>query len=112
MSEELPVPGWTPDDTERWLKEFPLPVDFRWERVEKNSDGSRRVTPGAAVLPDYRISKGYGFWLRTTPYFPGLFEEIHDILQRVPEDQPISPEWLAAQLHERKRMRGQQVTFL
>ena len=99
--------GWSPNDTEAWLSRFALPIDFRWDRSEKR-DGQRLVLPDQPVLPEYRITKGYGFWLRTTPYFPGLFEEIHDILMRATDDQAITPEWVASQLVERRRLRGEQ----
>lgn len=81
---DLPDP-WTLDLTEAWLTEYGLPVEFRWTRTDKNFDGSMTSTPGAVVLPQYQIKKGYGFWLRTTPYFPGLFELVHQILDRWPE---------------------------
>lgn len=101
------TPPWTHDDTEAFLTRFALPTDFRWDRTEKRN-GQRIVVPDQPVLPNYTLSKGYGFWLRTTPYFPGLFEEIHDIILRAPDDQEITSEWLAGQLLERRRARGQQ----
>ncbi len=104
---QLPSEPWTADDTEAFLTRFALPTEFRWDRTEKR-DGVKVAIPDQAVLPDYRISKGYGFWLRTTPYFPGLFEEIHEILLRAPEDQEITSEWLAATLLERRRLRPAQ----
>lgn len=84
---------WTPEKTEQWLTDYPLPVDFKWP----DNAGERR-----AVLPSNRIHKGYGFWLRTTPYFPGLFELIHRILALAPGDQLLTPEWLAAELNKRR----------
>lgn len=99
--------GWSHDDTEAFLTRFALPTDFRWERTEKR-DGQKFIEPDQPVLPNYTISKGYGFWLRTTPYFPGLFEEIHDVLLRAPDDQELTAEWVAEQLLERRRARGEQ----
>jgi hypothetical protein len=84
---------WTPEDTEAWLTRVPLPVNFTWP----DNMGKER-----AVLPVNRIHKGYGFWLRTTPYFPGLFEEIHRIIALTPSDVEMSPEWLADQLNKRR----------
>jgi hypothetical protein len=84
---------WSPDQTEQWLTGYPLPVDFRWP----DNNGESRV-----VLPSNRIHKGYGFWLRTTPYFPGLFELIHRILALAPSDQLLTPEWLAAELDKHR----------
>jgi hypothetical protein len=84
---------WTQQQTESWLCEYPLPADFSWP----DNDGKDR-----AVLPSNRIHKGYGFWLRTTPYFPGLFELIHRILALAPSDQLLTPEWLAAELNKRR----------
>ena len=82
MSEDLliNVPAWTVDDTEKWLSLNPLPQDFTWPHRDKAADGTDNLQP---VLPSYRLHKGYGFWLRTTPYFPGLFEAIHSELMAV-----------------------------
>lgn len=102
----IPPAPWTPDDTERWLSLNPLPQDFLWPH--------RDARPGLTdeenlqpVLPTYRLHKGYGFWLRTTPYFPGLFEEIHAVLLGVGDELP-TPEKLAETLHERRRAAGKQ----
>jgi hypothetical protein len=57
---------WDKDKTEEWLTLNPLPPDFEWQ--------------GKQVLPSYKIHKGYGFWLRTTPYHRGLFERCNDLL--------------------------------
>lgn len=98
--------GWTADDTEAFLKEQALPTDFTWPHRDRNPDGSERLMP---VLPSYRLHKGYGFWLRTTPYFPGLFEEVHAVLVRWPEDQPLpDAQMLAALLTERRKAGGRQ----
>lgn len=70
------VKNWTQEETEAWLTRNPLPPDFEWE--------------GRRVLPQYRLHKGYGFWLRTTPYHRGLFGEVHDLLLwRVMRDEPM-----------------------
>ena len=107
LSEHWPT-GWTADDTERFLSQHPLPTEFRWERTQKR-DGQRVIIPDQPVMPEYRIHKGYGFWLRTTPYFPGLFEEIHDILARWPGDEVLpSPERIGELLRERHAARGAQ----
>lgn len=58
--------NWTLDQTQGWLDANPLPPDFDWK--------------GTRVCPSYRLHKGYGFWLRTTPYHRGLFAEVHEIL--------------------------------
>lgn len=58
--------NWTLDQTQEWLDRNPLPPDFDWE--------------GRRVCPTYRLHKGYGFWLRTTPYHRGLFPAVHEIL--------------------------------
>jgi hypothetical protein len=100
--------GWTLDDTEAFLKRYALPTDFRWDRTVKR-DGHKVIVPDQPVLPDYQLSKGYGFWLRTTPYFPGLFEEVHDILLRWPDDEAMpDPDQLAERLRTRKAARGKQ----
>jgi hypothetical protein len=115
MPDESTVRAWTRENSEAWLKDNPLPTDFLWDRVDKRADGMKVVTSAfypAPVIPDYRITKGYGFWLRTTPYFPGLFEEIHEILVMAPNDLPLTPEWLAEQLLVRKKARGEQTSFL
>jgi hypothetical protein len=124
MSEPLQTPlgaawpgaaPWSLDDTEAWLTRFALPTDFRWDRTQKkrgpDGDTVKTIIAHQPVMPDYAIHKGYGFWLRTTPYFPGLFEEIHAIMARAPDDQELTPEWVAAQLLERKRAAGEQAGF-
>lgn len=95
------VPPWSVLQTESWLTEYPLPADFTWlDRYGKER----------AVLPTYKV-RGYGKWLKDTPYFPGLFEEAHDILARASADTVLSPEWLAEQLNAR-RPKGVQETLL
>lgn len=102
-----PAALWTADDTERYLREYPLPADFRWPHRDRADDGSEVLAP---VLPSYRLHKGYGFWLRTTPYFPGLFEEIHQVLLSIGDELP-TPERLAEILHQRRAARGQQTNL-
>lgn len=101
---KLPVQPWTADDTERWLSLSPLPADFTWPHRDANADGTERLQ---LVLPTYRLHKGYGFWLRTTPYFPGLFEEIHAILLRGGDELPTSDQ-LAEELRTRRAALGVQ----
>lgn len=96
------VPPWTDMQTEGWLNEYPLPVDFRW----RDRYGIDRL-----VLPTYRVKGGYGKWLHETPYFPGLFELCHHILARAPNDQILTPEWLATEL-DKRRPQGEQQAFL
>lgn len=106
LGEVWPQPAaiWTLDDTERYLREYPLPSDFRWPHRDRDADGSEVLAP---VLPQYRLHKGYGFWLRTTPYFPGLFEEIHQVLLTIGDELP-TPERLAEILIQRRAARGTQ----
>jgi hypothetical protein len=101
---QLPSAPWTPDDTELWLTQNPLPQDFTWPHRKPNADGSDNWQP---VLPSYRLHKGYGFWLRTTPYFPGLFEEIHAILLAIGNELPTA-DALADTLLERRKAAGTQ----
>lgn len=61
---------WTADDTKEYLDANPLPAGFTW----KHKDGGQRP-----VQPTYGVSS-YGKWLRETPNFQGLFEEIHRTL--------------------------------
>jgi hypothetical protein len=91
MSDATPdlfgVPEWTHEDTRDYLSANPLPSDFVWP----HSEGGKR-----AVHPSYRVKGGYGKWLHETPYFPGLFERIHELLFNLPELPP--PEQIAAML--------------
>jgi len=99
----VPPVVWTADDTATYLKEFPLPSDFVWS----HRDGQRRP-----VVPTHSYLRGgYGKWLRETPYFPGLFELVHEILVRSGEDLP-TPEELAGKLNEIERLRGEQQELL
>lgn len=70
-------PSWTKQDTIDYLAENPLPVDFEWFHRDKGPDGKPKL---AVVMPKYSLHGGYGKWLHDTPYFPGLFELIHDLL--------------------------------
>lgn len=98
----IPTPPWTSDDTERWLTVNPLPQDFTWPHRDRLPDGGENWQP---VLPSYRLHKGYGFWLRTTPYFPGLFEEIHAVLLGGGNELP-EPDQLAETLRARHAAAG------
>lgn len=80
MPKDTPTPlppSWTHADTEAYLDENPLPVDFQWFHRNKDAHGNPLL---ATVKPTYAIHGGYGKWLHDTPYFPGLFELIHDLL--------------------------------
>jgi hypothetical protein len=94
-----PAELWTQAKTERYLANHPLPLDFHW----RHDDGTQQP-----VQPRGGIKNGYGFWLRYTPYFPGLFEEIHAIIALTPATDPdgkpfqMTPQWLAAKLDERR----------
>jgi hypothetical protein len=81
--------NWTPEDTERWLTDYPLPATFVWN--------------GKRAYPRYTLKKGYGFWLRTAgPYHPplrGLFALCHQILSGLPVGMPMpGGEQLVAEL--------------
>lgn len=102
------IPGlptaWTADDTMCWLSHMPLPATFAWT----HRDGGEHP-----VMPSHtRLKGGYGKWLRETPYFPGLFEEIHAILARLPDDELITPELLAERLLALRKARGTQLGLL
>lgn len=94
---------WTDDDVMRWLNDYPLPADFTWTRVDRTKDTKEKIeTPDTLVLPAHR-GVAYGKWLRETPYFPGLFEMVRDIIQGLPEGAALpSPEQLAEQLKARQ----------
>lgn len=74
---------WTHADTIGYLSANPLPVDFLW----RYKDGEN-----APVRPSYNVAN-YGKWLHDTPYFPGLFELIHDLLfsagSRLPDTETL-----------------------
>jgi len=97
----IPLPeAWSPENTQAYLSESPLPASFTWRHREGYE---------APVVPSYRLTGGYGKWLRETPYFPGLFEEIHGVLARLPDEKPLPfPDELAKILREARRARGEQ----
>ena len=84
---------WTRDHTMQYLNCNPLPPTFKWT----HRDGGERT-----VAPSHKSVTGYGKWLRETPYFQGLFELIHDILE--PLDEVGDGEWMAEQiaLHQKR----------
>ena len=102
------IPGlpahWTPDDTMACLSAYPLSPAFKWTHRD---GGEKPVQPSHTHLKG-----GYGKWLRETPYFPGLFEDIHAILARLPDDQPITADQIGAQLLAEKAARGTQLSIL
>ena len=77
----------------RYLNSVPLPPAFTWP----HRDGGEH-----AVRPVHAVVIGYGKWLRETPYFPGLFELIHDLLVAAPQDLDVA--WVPAEL---QRLRDQ-----
>ena len=82
--------AWTPEDTKEYLDANPLPIGFTW----KHKDGGLR-----AVHPSYSVAS-YGKWLRETPNFQGLFEEIHRVIVQAGAKLP-SIEQVAAELVRR-----------
>lgn len=92
---------WTDDDVERWLTHFPLPADFTATRVDRVKDTGEKIhTPDTPVRPAH-LGVAYGKWLRETPYFPGLFERIRDIIRAIPVGGRLpTPDELAAQLRQ------------
>ena len=88
-----PPPAWEKADTMAWLSKYPLPPTFMWE--------------GRLVRPTYRIKGGWGKWLAETPYHPGLFELIHEIIVGMGEALP-TPEELQEKLREIERVRNAQ----
>lgn len=107
-TESLGPIEWTQDDTEQWLSANALPDDFVWPHRNAKPDGTESLQP---VLPSYRLTKGYGFWLRTTPYFPGLFEEIHELLVGMGAKLPEDGADLGRMLTERRLARGTQTNL-
>lgn len=85
---------WTNDATMRYLNAVPLPRTFTWPHRDDTTD--RPVTPAHGAVT------AYGKWLRETPYFPGLFELIHDLIAAAPEE--FDADWLPAEL-QRTRAR-------
>lgn len=106
---------WTDDDVMRWLDDFPLPADFTWTRTDRVKDtGEKILTPNTPVRPSHH-GVAYGKWLRETPYFPGLFERIRDIIQAIPTADAggvlPTPEQLAEMLRTDRRPGQQQALF-
>lgn len=76
--DDIPVPpSWTHQDTMDYLTANPLPVSFFWIHRDPGEDGKPKLE---STKNQYAIKGGYGKWLHDTPYFPGLFELIHDLL--------------------------------
>lgn len=71
--------SWEREDTERWLRDYPLPRTFMFR--------------GVLVWPDKKLLKGYGQWLRTAGSYHvelrGLFALCHEFLAAVPEGAPM-----------------------
>lgn len=88
---------WTSDHTMAYLNANPLPPSFKWKH--------RDYPETRAVQPTHKTVKGYGKWLRETPYFQGLFEQIHDILSAASE--VGDGDWMVEEL-AKKRVREQQ----
>ena len=83
----IPASSWSRDATMRYLNAVPLPAEFAWPHRD---GGDYKVRPvHAAVI-------GYGKWLRETPYFPGLFELVHDLLAAAPQELDVG--WLPCEL--------------
>lgn len=73
LDRATPAPGektWTVEATVAWLDKHQLPDTFHWVIAGRQQP----------VRPAHPIASGYGFWLRETPYFPGLFEACHAVL--------------------------------
>lgn len=88
---------WGKDLTQEYLTANPLPVGFKWPHrdYKHEDDGGLRE-----VKPSHKEVTAYGKWLRETPYFPGLFELIHEILSA--SEDLGDAEWLAAELLPRR----------
>jgi hypothetical protein len=95
--------SWSAEDTRDYLDTNPLPPGFTW----RHKDGTGTTTsPAGLVLtgqrpvqPSYSVAS-YGKWLRETPNFQGLFEEIHRIILRAGATLP-DIEAIAAELVRR-----------
>lgn len=72
----------------RFLNEIPLSPEFTWPHRDTGSD--------EPVKPSHGMVTGYGKWLRETPYFQGLFELCHDLLEEAPTE--FEADWLEIQL--------------
>lgn len=79
--------AWDRNLSMSYLNTNPLPADFKWP----HRDGGERL-----VWPVHSVITGYGKWLRETPYFPGLFELCHELIERAPEQHPA--DWVATEL--------------
>lgn len=90
--------SWNRDATMRYLNANPLPAAFKWP----HRDGGERH-----VLPSHRNVTGYGKWLRETPYFQGLFELIHLILDQAPGELGDG-DWLAAEIRRHQQRTEQE----
>jgi hypothetical protein len=102
------IPGlpsaWTRDDTMHALNRVGLPATFTYT----HRDGGERP-----VMPSHsKLKGGFGKWLRETPYFRGLFDECHCVFARLPDDETITADRLAALLIERRKARGTQLGLL
>lgn len=86
--------SWTVTDTEIHLSADPLPSDFTW----RDYTGEMR-----AVCPVHALTCGFGAWLRATPYFPGLFDAIHQLLIRASDEVQISSGWIVSELRKSHR---------
>jgi hypothetical protein len=89
--------GWSKDDTQAYLKANPLPREFKWPHRDHRADpdgGMRYVQPSHASV------ENYGKWLRETPYFPGLFELVHEVLSAASD--LGDADWLATELIARR----------
>lgn len=96
---------WPADATMRYLNSAPLPETFTWP----HRDGGDRP-----VRPVHHAVAGYGKWLRETPYFPGLFELVHDLLETAPVRLEASwlPEQLLSARHKHEAAEGPPSEYL
>lgn len=95
---------WTPEDTKEYLDHNPLPKDFTW----RHKDGGLRP-----VQPSYSV-ESYGKWLRETPNFQGLFEEVHRVIvhagAKLPDIDTVAAELLRR--HPRRQFGAESEGFL
>jgi hypothetical protein len=96
---------WTHRDTMDYLTANPLPVDFVW----RHRDDPPSAKANKPVHPKY-VVEHYGKWLHDTPYFPGLFELIHDILFHAPT-LPSTAGLVEQLVAIRREREGQQTLF-
>ncbi len=97
---------WSKDDTHAYLKANPLPFDFKWPHRDHRSGPDGGLRP---VQPNHKSVADYGKWLRETPYFPGLFELVHEILAEAPD--LGDADWLAGELNARRTRRDDNLYF-